>query len=205
MIALLAAITLQEHPGTTIVTDSVTSDGLTTFIEGLGGKHLRWAAAGGRLLALPAVAAAAAVRLERACLPLTACLLTARSFKRGYKNVIDKGIELGRAGQDCQLMMETSGHGALAENDYLDDGSYLAVKVGQGCVGGCVRVCMGWWAARCARVRALPACARGAGCRDRAWGGSPEPLPQRCSRPRARRRQGPGLLRPCPFACPLRW
>jgi hypothetical protein len=47
MIALVAAITLNEHPGTTIVTDSVTSDGLTAFIEGLGGKHLRWAAAGG--------------------------------------------------------------------------------------------------------------------------------------------------------------
>jgi hypothetical protein len=42
MIALVAAISLREHPGTTVVTDSVTSDGLTTFIEGLGGKHLRW-------------------------------------------------------------------------------------------------------------------------------------------------------------------
>jgi phosphomannomutase len=41
MIALLAAITLREYPGTTIVTDSVTSDGLAAFIEGLGGKHLR--------------------------------------------------------------------------------------------------------------------------------------------------------------------
>ncbi|BAT96795.1 hypothetical protein VIGAN_09009800 [Vigna angularis var. angularis] len=43
LIALMAAIVLEEHPGTTIVTDSVTSDGLTTFIEKkLGGKHHRF-------------------------------------------------------------------------------------------------------------------------------------------------------------------
>jgi phosphomannomutase len=34
LIALISAIVLQEHPGTTIVTDSTTSDGLTQFIEG---------------------------------------------------------------------------------------------------------------------------------------------------------------------------
>ncbi|GJU62045.1 alpha-D-phosphohexomutase superfamily protein [Tanacetum coccineum] len=33
LIALMSAIILEENPGTTIVTDSVTSDGLTTFIE----------------------------------------------------------------------------------------------------------------------------------------------------------------------------
>ncbi|KAJ9159934.1 hypothetical protein P3X46_025384 [Hevea brasiliensis] len=33
LIALMSAVVLDEHPGTTIVTDSVTSDGLTTFIE----------------------------------------------------------------------------------------------------------------------------------------------------------------------------
>ena len=31
----------RKYPGTTIVTDSVTSNGLTTFIEQLGGKHFR--------------------------------------------------------------------------------------------------------------------------------------------------------------------
>lgn len=36
LIALLSAIILEEHPGTTVVTDSVTSDGLTEFIEKLG-------------------------------------------------------------------------------------------------------------------------------------------------------------------------
>ena len=40
-IALMAAVVLREHPGTTIVTDSVTSNGLADFIEQLGGKHLR--------------------------------------------------------------------------------------------------------------------------------------------------------------------
>ncbi|HCX64077.1 MAG TPA: phosphomannomutase/phosphoglucomutase, partial [Eubacteriaceae bacterium] len=42
LIALLSAIVLKEHPKTTIVTDSVTSKGLKTFIESLGGTHHRF-------------------------------------------------------------------------------------------------------------------------------------------------------------------
>ncbi|MGK7892742.1 MAG: phosphomannomutase/phosphoglucomutase, partial [Xenococcus sp. (in: cyanobacteria)] len=43
LIALISAIVLQEHPGSTIVTDSITSDGLTQFIEQeLKGKHHRF-------------------------------------------------------------------------------------------------------------------------------------------------------------------
>ena len=91
LIALLAAIVLRERPGATIVTDSVTSDGLATFITSLGGKHFR--------------------------------------YRRGYKNVIDKGVELAAQGVDAPLMIETSGHGAMAANHYLDDGAFLAVKV----------------------------------------------------------------------------
>ncbi|XP_024176640.1 phosphomannomutase/phosphoglucomutase isoform X2 [Rosa chinensis] len=91
LIALMSAIVLEEHPGTTIVTDSVTSDGLTTFIEQkLGGKHHR--------------------------------------FKRGYKNVIDEAIRLNSLGEESHLAIETSGHGALKENHWLDDGAYLMVK-----------------------------------------------------------------------------
>ena len=41
LIALISAILLQEKSGT-IVTDSVTSDGLTAFIESRGGKHCRY-------------------------------------------------------------------------------------------------------------------------------------------------------------------
>ncbi|CAL5090141.1 unnamed protein product [Urochloa decumbens] len=92
LIALMAAIVLEEHPGTTVVTDSVTSDGLTVFIENkLGGKHHR--------------------------------------FKRGYKNVIDEAIRLNSVGEESHLAMETSGHGALKENHWLDDGAYLMVKL----------------------------------------------------------------------------
>ena len=91
LIAVVADIALREHPGTTIVTDSVTSSGLAGFIESRGGRHVR--------------------------------------YMRGYKNVIDKGVQLNRAGQDTQVMIETSGHGALKENYYLDDGCYLAVKI----------------------------------------------------------------------------
>ena len=53
----------------------------------------------------------------------------ARRYKRGYKNVINKGIELNDAGERCELMMETSGHGALKENRFLDDGAFMAVKI----------------------------------------------------------------------------
>lgn len=41
LIALISAILLAEKPGT-IVTDSVTSDGLAQFIEAHGGKHCRF-------------------------------------------------------------------------------------------------------------------------------------------------------------------
>jgi len=91
IIAMLAAILLREHPGTTIVTDSITSTGLAKFIEEKGGKHHR--------------------------------------FKRGYRNVINESIRLNNLGQDSQLAIETSGHGALKENYFLDDGAYLVTKL----------------------------------------------------------------------------
>ncbi len=46
-------------------------------------------------------------------------------FKRGYRNVIDEAIRLNKAGIDCPLAIETSGHAALRENHFLDDGMYL--------------------------------------------------------------------------------
>ncbi len=90
LIALIAAILLQEKPGT-IVTDSVTSDGLAKFIKAKGGKHLR--------------------------------------YKRGYKNVINKAIELNEQGEYTPLAIETSGHAALMENYFLDDGAYLITRI----------------------------------------------------------------------------
>ncbi len=91
IIAMLSAILLREHPGTTIVTDSITSTGLAKFIEEKGGVHHR--------------------------------------FKRGYRNVINESIRLNNNGQDSQLAIETSGHGALKENYFLDDGAYLVTKL----------------------------------------------------------------------------
>ena len=91
IIAMLSAILLREHPGTTIVTDSITSTGLAKFIEQKGGIHHR--------------------------------------FKRGYKNVINESIRLNENGQDSQLAIETSGHGAFKENYFLDDGAYIVTKL----------------------------------------------------------------------------
>jgi phosphomannomutase len=50
-------------------------------------------------------------------------------FKRGYKNVINKAIEMNKAGINTPLAIETSGHAALRENYFLDDGAYLATRI----------------------------------------------------------------------------
>lgn len=92
IIAMISAILAPEYPGSTIITDSVTSDRLTYFLEEvLGLKHL--------------------------------------CYMRGYKNVINKQKELNAAGTVAPLAMETSGHGALKDNFFLDDGAFLAVKL----------------------------------------------------------------------------
>ncbi|MBO7407295.1 MAG: phosphomannomutase/phosphoglucomutase, partial [Clostridia bacterium] len=92
IIAMISAIAIAEHPGATIVTDSITSSGLKKFIEqDLGGVHHR--------------------------------------FKRGYKNVINEAIRLNNEGIYTPVAIETSGHGALKENYFLDDGAYLIAKL----------------------------------------------------------------------------
>lgn len=50
-------------------------------------------------------------------------------YQRGYKNVIDKAVSLNRAGELCELAIETSGHGAFKENYFSDDGAYIALKI----------------------------------------------------------------------------
>ena len=100
LIALLGVIFARQEPGCIIVTDSVTSEGLAVFLEKkLGLQHVR--------------------------------------FKKGYANVINKAIELndanrpsaGAAAASAEVAIETSGHCAMRENDFLDDGTYAAVQV----------------------------------------------------------------------------
>ena len=50
-------------------------------------------------------------------------------FKRGYKNVINEAVRLNQEGINCPLAIETSGHAALRENYFLDDGAYLVTKI----------------------------------------------------------------------------
>ncbi len=50
-------------------------------------------------------------------------------YRRGYKNVIDKAVELNAQGVNCPLAIETSGHAAMRENYFLDDGAYLCTKI----------------------------------------------------------------------------
>ena len=92
LVALASAIALEDNKGGMIVTDSITSSGLKTFIEkDLGGVHLR--------------------------------------FKRGYKNVINEALAQNAKGINCPLAIETSGHAAMRENYFLDDGAYLVTKI----------------------------------------------------------------------------
>lgn len=92
LIALASKIALKGNFGGTVVTDSVTSDGLHDYIENkLHGVHNR--------------------------------------FKRGYKNVINEAKRLNSQGINCPLAIETSGHAALRENYFLDDGAYLVTKI----------------------------------------------------------------------------
>ncbi len=92
LIALASYIAVDGKRDMTIVTDSVTSDGLKKYIEEtLGCKHYR--------------------------------------YRRGYKNVINKSLELNEQGIESPLAIETSGHAALKENYFLDDGAYLVTKI----------------------------------------------------------------------------
>ena len=50
-------------------------------------------------------------------------------YRRGYKNVINKALELNANGINCPLAIETSGHAAMRENYFLDDGAYLCTKI----------------------------------------------------------------------------
>lgn len=50
-------------------------------------------------------------------------------FKRGYKNVINEALRLNNEGINAPLAIETSGHAALRDNYFLDDGAYLSTKI----------------------------------------------------------------------------
>lgn len=115
LIALMTAILVRQYGPITVVTDSITSTGLTDFINSLGCRHHR--------------------------------------FKRGYRNVINEAkrlLALEEAARKAKeetdaefanailadaifanaiFAMETSGHGALRENYFLDDGAYIIVKL----------------------------------------------------------------------------
>ncbi len=50
-------------------------------------------------------------------------------YRRGYRNVINRAIELNEQGIDCPLAIETSGHAAFKQNYFLDDGAYLVTEI----------------------------------------------------------------------------
>ncbi|WP_321388881.1 phosphomannomutase/phosphoglucomutase [uncultured Enterococcus sp.] len=91
LIAVLATIVLEEHPGSSIVTNSPTSSHLKAFIEEKGGQQVRYIS--------------------------------------GYRNVINKMIDLNKEGIETPLAIETSGHAAFKENYDLDDGAYVIAKL----------------------------------------------------------------------------
>ena len=50
-------------------------------------------------------------------------------YRRGYRNIINKALELNEKGINCPVAAETSGHVAMRENYFLDDGAYLCTKI----------------------------------------------------------------------------
>ncbi|MBQ8494875.1 MAG: phosphomannomutase/phosphoglucomutase, partial [Clostridia bacterium] len=52
-----------------------------------------------------------------------------RRFKRGYRNVINEAQRLCAEGKNAPLAIETSGHAALRDNYFLDDGAYLITRI----------------------------------------------------------------------------
>ncbi len=93
LIALMGVIYARQSPGCAIVTDSVTSNGLTKFLEEeLNLTHIR--------------------------------------HLRGYANVIQKAKSVNaEMSANAEVAIETSGHCAVRENDFLDDGTFTALKV----------------------------------------------------------------------------
>ncbi len=91
LVALASTVALKGQKEGVIVTDSMTSDYLTKFIENLGGTHFR--------------------------------------YKRGYNNVISMAKKFGEKGVFCPLAIESSGHAAFKENDFVDDGAFFAAKI----------------------------------------------------------------------------
>ncbi len=93
LIALMGVIYARQSPGCAIVTDSVTSNGLSKFLEeDLNLMHVR--------------------------------------YLRGYANVIQKAKSINaELSSNAEVAIETSGHCAVRENGFLDDGTFTALKV----------------------------------------------------------------------------
>ena len=125
LIALMTAILVRQYGPITVVTDSITSTGLTDFINSLGCRHHRFKRGyrnvineAKRLLALEEAAKNAKEETDAEfanAILANAILADAILANAIFANAI--------------LAMETSGHGALRENYFLDDGAYIIVKL----------------------------------------------------------------------------
>lgn len=125
LIALMTAILVRQYGPITVVTDSITSTGLTDFINSLGCRHHRFKRGyrnvineAKRLLALEEAAKKAKEETD-------AEFANAILADAEFANAIFANAILANA----ILAMETSGHGALRENYFLDDGAYIIVKL----------------------------------------------------------------------------
>lgn len=125
LIALMTAILVRQYGPITVVTDSITSTGLTDFINSLGCRHHRFKRGyrnvineAKRLLALEEAAKKAKEETD-------AEFANAIPADAEFANAIFANAILANA----ILAMETSGHGALRENYFLDDGAYIIVKL----------------------------------------------------------------------------
>ena len=130
LIALMTAILVRQYGPITVVTDSITSTGLTDFINSLGCRHHRFKRGyrnvineAKRLLALEEAAKKAKEETDAEF--ANAIFANAILADAIFANAILADAIFANA----IFAMETSGHGALRENYFLDDGAYIIVKL----------------------------------------------------------------------------
>ena len=130
LIALMTAILVRQYGPITVVTDSITSTGLTDFINSLGCRHHRFKRGyrnvineAKRLLALEEAAKNAK---EETDAEFANAILADAEFANA---ILADAIFANAIFANAILAMETSGHGALRENYFLDDGAYIIVKL----------------------------------------------------------------------------
>lgn len=145
LIALISAVLLEEQPGATIVTDSVTSDGLAAFIRDRGGVHHRFKRGYRNVID-------EAIRLEKSGINAPLAIETSghAAFKENYflddgaylaVRLLIKMAQLRKKGKSLTSLIEDLKKPLEAKevrlrfscDDFADYGGYIISELGKVC------------------------------------------------------------------------